>query len=357
MTEPESVPATMRVAHLVRHGGPDALELAEVPAPAPGAGEVLVRVGATALNNTDLWTREGSYGLPGDPEARAGWRGPLSFPRIQGADVAGVVVSAGPDVAPDRVGRRVLVDPALYDRDTEDANPIGLLGSERDGGYAEYVLVAAERAHDVADSPLGDAELACLPTAYGTALGMLERGGISAGETVVVTGASGGVGIALVQLAADRGARVLAATSAGKLDAVRAAGADEVLDRATTVWQQIGRLAPDGVDAVLDVVAGDGIAEGLATVRDGGRWVVAGAVGGYGLELDVRRLYLHNIALIGSSMHTPAHFRELVDVARRGSVRPIVAATYPLAEVHQAQAELATRRHVGKLVLAVEETE
>lgn len=346
-----TVPDTMLAARLRKHGGPDALELTEVPVPSPGDGEVLIRVGAAALNNTDLWTREGAYGLPGDADARAGWRGPITFPRIQGADVAGVVVAAGAAANSPPLGSRVLIDPAIYDGDGDAAHPVGLLGSERDGGYAEYVVVPAHRAHRIDDSPLSEVELACLPTAYGTALGMVERGGIRSADTVVVTGASGGVGLAAVQLAAARGARVVAVSSTGKLPAVREAGAQESVDRATNAWEQIAAAVPDGVDVVLDVVAGDGIAAGLASLRDGGRWVVAGALGGYAVGLDVRRLYLHNIALLGSSMHTPAHFRALLDIARQGRIRPVVAATYRLADVHRAQADLAERGHIGKLVL------
>lgn len=302
------LPDTMRAVHLLGHGGPEMLEQRTVPVPRPGAGQVLVEVAAVALNNTDLWTREGAYGLPGDPDARAGWRGPMSFPRIQGADITGRVVASGPDVEEHVSGRRILVDPAVYDGPGEHAQPVGLLGSELDGGYAEYVLVSADRVHDVEDSPLGDAQLACLPTAYGTALGMLERGRVRRGETVVVTGASGGVGLALVQLAAARGAHTVAVTSTAKVAAVRDAGAEQVVDRSGDVWDQIRHLVGDDVDAVLDVVAGPDLATGLTRVRDGCRWVVAGALGGHDLALDVRRLYLHNIALVGSSMHTPAHF-------------------------------------------------
>jgi NADPH:quinone reductase-like Zn-dependent oxidoreductase len=346
-----TLPDTMLAARLVRHGGLDALELVDVPVPSPVEGEVLVEVRAAALNNTDLWTREGAYGLPGHPDAKAGWRGPVDLPRIQGADVAGTVVATGGGVDADLAGARVLVDPAAYDSDRDDANPVALLGSERDGGYAQFVTVPAARAHRVDASPLSDVELASLPTAYGTALGMLERGGVRAGDTAVITGASGGVGLALVQLAAARGARVIAITSAGKIPAVRAAGADEVADRAENVWEQVSRAAPEGVDVVLDVVAGAGLTTGLPQLRDGGRWVVAGALAGYRIDLDIRRLYLRNIALIGSSMHTPAHFHALVDIARQGRVRPVVAATYGLIDVHQAQRDLATRAHIGKLVL------
>lgn len=345
------LPETMRAVRITRHGGPEVLELAEVPVPAPAAGEVLVRVSAVALNNTDLWTRQGAYGLPGDPTAPAGWRGPISFPRIQGADVAGTIAAVGDGVDAAPAGRRVVVDPALYDADSPDANPVGLMGSERDGGYAEYVTAAAERVHDVAGSPLTDQQLATLPTAYGTALGMIERGRVRAGETALVSGASGGVGIALVQLARARGAHVVAISSGDKIEPVRAAGAAAVLDRARDLGAQIRDAAPAGVDVALDVVAGELLGDGLPLLREGGRWVVAGALGGYRVDFDVRRLYLHNAQVIGSSMHTPAHFEQLVDTARRGAVDPLVAAEYPLDQAARAQDHLATRTHVGKIVL------
>jgi NADPH:quinone reductase-like Zn-dependent oxidoreductase len=343
--------ATMSAVRFARHGGPDVLETVQAPVPSPAAQDVLVRVNAVALNNTDLWTREGAYGLPGRPEALAGWRGPLDLPRIQGADVAGEVVAVGEDVDAGLVGRRVVVDPALYDGDGPDANPIGLMGSERDGGYAEYVTAPARQVHDMTGSPLTDDQLASLPTAYGTALGMIERGGLAPGETVLVTGASGGVGLAAVQLARARRAHVIAVSSGSKIDAVRQAGAHDVVDRGGDVVEQVRAAAPDGVDVVLDVVAGDFVGQGLPLLREGGRWVVAGALGGYDVAFDVRRLYLHNVRLVGSSMHTPAHFDLLMDLGRRGEIRPVVAQTYDLDEAAAAQEALARREHVGKLVL------
>ncbi|MFI2782020.1 zinc-binding dehydrogenase [Streptomyces sp. ALB3] len=342
---------TMRAVRITGHGGPEVLELTDVAVPLAQPGEVLVRVGAVALNNTDLWTREGAYGRPGDPEARSGWRGPVDFPRIQGADVAGRVVAVGAGVDGGLVGRRVVVDPAVYDTGGPDANPVGLMGSERDGGYAEYVTAPAEQVHDVTESPLTDDQLATLPTAYGTALGMIERGRLKAGETALVSGASGGVGIALIQIARARGARVLAISSGAKAGAVREAGAHEVLDRARDITGQIRAAAPEGIDVALDVVAGDLLSEGLPLLREGGRWVVAGALGGYGVTFDVRRLYLHNAQVIGSAMHTPTHFALLMDLARRGGIQPVIAATFPLDQAARAQEELARRVHVGKIVM------
>ncbi|MFB7899196.1 zinc-binding dehydrogenase [Streptomyces xiamenensis] len=341
----------MRAVRITRHGGPEVLEPTEVPVPAPREGEVLVRVGAVALNNTDLWTREGAYGRPDDPGALSGWRGPIDFPRIQGADVAGHVVAVGTGAPRDLVGRRVVLDPAIYDTEGPDANPVGLMGSERDGGYAEYVTAPVKRVHDVTESPLTDEQLATLPTAYGTALGMIERGRLREGDTALVSGASGGVGIALVQIARARGARVIAISSGTKIDAVREAGAHDVIDRAGDITAQLRAAAPQGIDVALDVVAGELVPEGLPLLREGGRWVIAGALGGYGVAFDVRRLYLHNAQVIGSAMHTPAHFDLLMDLARRAEVQPVIAASFTLEQAAQAQEELSRRGHVGKIVM------
>lgn len=347
------VPERMMAARIMRHGGPEVLEVTDVPVPSPGHGELLVHVRAVALNNTDLWTREGAYGLPGNPEALAGWRGPIEFPRIQGADVAGIVVAVGDGVEGRLLGSRVVIDPAIYDGDGSAAHPVGLMGSERDGGYAQYVTAPVARVHDVSESPLTDAQLAALPTAYGTAVGMLERGGVGAGHTVLVTGASGGVGLALVQLARARDAQVVAVTSASKLAAVRQAGAHTVLDRARDLLAEVRTAAPEGIDVALDVVAGSLLGSGLALLTEGGRWVVAGALGGYEVGFDVRRLYLHNAVVVGSSMHTPAHFELLMQVARRGDVKPVISQVFGLHQVRDAQEELGRRRHVGKLVIAM----
>lgn len=346
-----SMPETMRAVRITEHGGPEVLEPVEVAVPAPQAGEVLVEVSAVALNNTDLWTRAGAYGRPEDPDALSGWRGPIDFPRIQGADVAGQIVAVGAGVDGGLVGRRVVIDPAIYDAEGPNANPVGLMGSERDGGYAEYVTAPVERAHDATESPLTDDQLATLPIAYGTALGMIERGRLCQGETVLVSGASGGVGLALVQIARARGARVIAISSGSKIESVREAGAHDVVDRAQDIAPQVRAAAPEGIDVALDVVAGDLIRDGLPLLREGGRWVIAGALGGYDVGFDVRRLYLHNAQVIGSAMHTPAHFALLMDLARRADFQPVIAATFPLDQAAQAQEELARRDHVGKIVL------
>ena len=350
----------MLAAVLTGHGGPERLEVRDdVPVPHPARGEVLVEVTAAAVNNTDLWTREGAYGRADDPQAVAGWRGvPLDVPRIQGGDVVGVVTAVGDEVDAHIVGRRVLIDPTRYDDgdggtdDTAEPTLQAVLGSEQDGGFAEYVVIAAEQAHDVTDSPLTDEQLACLPIAYGTATGMLERAEVRAEETVVVTGASGGVGLALVQLAHARGARVIALTSADHAAAVRDAGASQVVVRdAGSVPGRVRDAAAAPIAVVADVVGGWVFEQLFPLLATGGRWVTCGAIAGPLVSLDLRQLYLHRRRLIGSTMHTPAQFRRLVDDARHGRIDPLVARTYPLTEIHAAQADFAAGSQVGKLVL------
>ncbi|MEO6570990.1 MAG: zinc-binding dehydrogenase, partial [Ilumatobacteraceae bacterium] len=310
---------TMTAAVTVGHGGPDLVQVRiDWPRPRPGRGEALVRVTAAAVNNTDIWSREGRYGTAADPHAVVGWKGvALTFPLVQGIDITGAVVEVGPGVDGSWIGRRVIVDPAA---EYEGGFPSLIVGSELDGGFAQYHRCTERQLHDVTASPLTDAELACLPTAYGTALGMIERAACAAGERVLVTGASGGVGMAALQLLVDRGCRVIARTSAAHRDLIASLGAVEVSVRDV---DDLADIAP--VDAVVDVVGGDEFGGLLDRLRDGGRLVTAGAIAGPVVGLDIRRLYLHQRTIIGSTMHTPDHFRRLAVVARDGGIRPIVA--------------------------------
>ena len=336
---------TMTAAVTMGHGGPEQIVVrVDWPCPELGPGQALVRVTAAAVNNTDIWSRLGAYGTSADPDAIVGWKGvPLDFPRIQGLDVAGVVTDVGADIDQSWISRRVIVDPATeYDGDY----PTHIVGSEVDGGFAEYHVCAERQLHDVTGSPLTDAQLSCLPTAYGTALGMLNRAACSAGERVLVTGASGGVGMAAVQLLLARGCEVIARTSASKRELVAELGVSEVSVRGV---DDVSLLRP--VDAVVDVVGGDEFGLTIDRLRDGGRIVTAGAIAGPVVAFDIRRLYLHQRTLIGSTMHTPADFAELAAIAVAGSVEPLVAAAYPLTEIAAAQARFLSKDFVGKLVL------
>ncbi|MBQ6640358.1 MAG: alcohol dehydrogenase family protein [Saccharopolyspora sp.] len=339
----------MRAVQLTGFGGPERLDYREdLPEPEPSAHEVRIRVGATGINNTDVWTREGAYGSSDDPSATAGWRRePLEFPRVQGADVAGRIDRVGPGVGEERIGERVLVDPMLYTGGERELVDTEYLGSERDGGFAELVTVPAGNAHPI-DSELGDAELATFPTAYATAMRMLERARVRAGETVLVTGASGGVGSALIQLGALRGARVVAVTTAAKAERAAKLGAEAVLDRADLAVE-LERTGP--VDVVADVVAGPAFSPLLRSLAPLGRYVVAGGIAGPLVETDLRTIYLRQVELVGSSFGTHEDFARVVRHIAAGELRPLLAGTYPLHRLREAQQDFKAKDFFGKLVV------
>lgn len=191
----------------------------------------------------------------------------------------------------DLVGRRVLIDPTRYADDGDEPALTAVLGSEQDGGFTQYLVVSADRAHDVTDSPLSEAQLACLPIAYGTATGMLERAELRSDETVLITGASGGVGLALVQLARARGARVIALTTEVNSAAVRAAGATRTVSRDDPARADGALDAAGGrIDVVADVVGGWGVRAAVPPAGHGRPMVTCGAVAGPVVDLDLRTL-------------------------------------------------------------------
>jgi len=343
---------TLKAVVLNGHGGPEKLEYRDVPDPVPAACEVLIRVGAAGLNNTDIWTREGAYGAEGDASAVQGWRRePLVFPRIQGADICGRIVAVGAGVLESRVSERVLVDNALYGEGEAGLLSAGLIGSERDGGFAELVSVPAANAHAI-DADLSDAELASFPTAYVTAERMLNRARVAESDTVLVTGASGGVGTGLVQLAKIRGASVIAIVGEGKEEAVRSLGADAVVVRREGLIPAVERvLGKRPLDVAADVVGGQQVGTLLELLRPGGRYVVAGAIAGPLATLDLRTIYLKQLDVLGSTMGDRHEFDALVRHIESRRLRPLVWATYPLSELARAQEDLVRKNHVGKLVV------
>ncbi|MCI2419907.1 alcohol dehydrogenase family protein [Saccharopolyspora sp. K220] len=344
----------MRAVLLTGFGGPEKLEYREdVPEPQAGPGEVRIRIAATAINNTDIWTREGAYGSPEDPTASAGWRRePLEFPRIQGADVVGRIDRVGADVPESRLGERVIVDPMLYSGGERELVDTAYLGSERDGGFAEFTTVPAQNAHPI-DSALTDAELATFPTAYTTAMRMLNRAGVRDGETVVVTGASGGVGSALIQLATLRGARAVAVTAGAKRERALELGAYATVDRSSDDLNSAVRATVGAVDVVADVVAGPNFPALLRMVGPLGRYVVAGGIAGPLVETDLRTVYLRQLQLIGSSFGTHEDFALLRQHIARGELTPLLAETYPLHELPEAQKAFGAKDFFGKIVITL----
>lgn len=349
-----TIPTYMSGVQLMGHGGPEVLEWSDdIPVPTPGEGEVLVRILAAGVNNTDINTRVGWYArevtgatdsATGDGVESGGWGGALTFPRIQGGDLCAIVVALGAGVTSTEIGRRVtcplnLPRPSL-------TNPVGLrvLGSEIDGAFAQYCLLQADDLCDVTRSPLSDAQIAAIPCAYGTAEGMLTRAGVLSGQNVVITGASGGVGLAAVELAALRGARVTGITAAAKADAVRAAGATTTLDRGA-------QLPSDSFDVAIDVVGGAGFAGLITATRPGGHIAVAGAIAGPIVDIDLRDLYLRDITLHGCTYQSPDIFARLVALINAGRLNPLVSRTYPLAQIATAQSDFSSKTLPGKLVL------
>ncbi|WP_255152331.1 zinc-binding dehydrogenase [Halorarius halobius] len=340
---------TMAAVLLTEHGDVDALDYrTDVPVPEPAPNELLVDVAACGLNNTDVWTREAAYD-GGD----GGWSGDVQFPLVQGADVCGTVVEVGDRVDAERLGDRVVVDPALPgdgDDEFRALSDAAFLGSERDGGFAEYVTVPAANAHRV-ESDRTDAELAAVPTAYATAERMLNRGGVATGDTLLVTGASGGVGTGLVQLARRRDATVVAVTSSPHADGVRELGADHVVRRDEEPVVDGVESRVGAVDAVADVVGGDLFRPLLERLRPGGRHVVAGAVAGPVVDIDLRPLYLEHRSVVGSSMWTRSEFRDVLGYVETGALDPVLAETFDLAELPAAQRRFTDGEFLGKLVV------
>ncbi len=353
----------MSAVLLTGHGGFDKLEYrTDVPVPKLSKGEVLIKVGAAGINNTDINTRIGWYsksvttdtgeaaadGLETAEEEDASWSGvPLSFPRIQGADCCGRIVSVSEGVDEKRIGERVIVRNML--RTYVDYRPFECwtLGSECDGAFAQYTKAPAGEAYAIT-TDWTDAELASIPCAYSTAENMIHKAGLTSGEKVLVTGASGGVGSAAVQLAKRRGAHVIALAGASKMDRVQSIGADRVIARGDSLVTSLGH---ESVHVVADLTAGRQWPNLLDVLRRGGRYAVAGAIAGPIVELDVRTLYLKDLSFFGCTFQEDIVFQNLIHYIENGEIRPVVDKVYPLKDIVTAQKDFLGKNFMGKLVL------
>lgn len=346
-----TLPTTMKGVLLTGHGGPEMLEYRQdIPVPTPQENEVLIRVSAAGVNNTDINTRIGWYSKGDNDSEDASWSGnALVLPRIQGADVCGEIVAVGSMVDEGRIGERVLIEPCLSDVNGETINPPWYFGSECDGGFAEYTVVSAKHAYQLS-TDLTDVELASFPCSYSTAENMLTRSRVAKGDRVLISGASGGVGSAAIQLAKARGASVIAITSPNKNEQVLELGADEVVPRNANLVEALGN---NSVDVVIDLVAGDQWPQFLEVLRPKGRYAVSGAIAGAMVELDVRTLYLKDLSFFGCTVLEPEVFGNLVHHIEQGNIKPLVAQTFPLEDINQAQAAFQEKGHVGKMVLTV----
>jgi NADPH:quinone reductase-like Zn-dependent oxidoreductase len=345
----------MSGVYLTRHGGPGALEWRDdIPVPLPDAGQVLVKVLAAGVNNTDINTRVGWYSSDvsgatedvienADIEA-GGWGGAIGFPRIQGGDICGAVVAIGEGATSVELGARVTSQINIPRPTPENPFAYVALGSELDGAFAEYCLLQEDEIFNVSASPLSNEEIAAIPCGFGTAYNLLSRSGVREGQRVLVTGASGVVGLAAVQLAALRGARVTGIAADEKSVVVREAGAVEVLPRSAA-------LPTQRFDAVIDVVAGKVWPDLIRALKPGGHYAVSGAIAGPIVEADLREIYLTDITIHGCSFMSREVFSGLVDLVIEGRVKPSIAKTYPMRDIAQAQADFQSKRSAGKLIL------
>lgn len=363
------IPETMRAVVLIGHGGLEQLVLhSDWPVPKPSDDQVLINVHACGMNNTDVNTRSGWYSkavseaTTGDAytdvsEEDPTWGGaPITFPRIQGADVCGTVVSVGANGDAALVGKRVITDNWLRDwNNPDDKYATGYYGSECDGGFAEYAVIDHRNVGAV-ESTMTDAELATFSCSYTTAEGMLSRANVGADDIVLVAGASGGVGSALIQLAKRRGATVVGLASEPKHDALKVFGADALLPRAPenlskTLKDVIGH---ETVSVVADIVGGDGFSSLIDVLERGGRYTCSGAIAGPIVELDLRTFYLRDLTFTGSTVVEPHIFKDLVGYIERSEIKPALAGMYALEDFHAGQQAFIDKTHAGNIVVTMD---
>lgn len=369
MTSENQTPATMAAVQLLGHGGVDQLHYStEVPVPQPSQGDVLVQVTATAKNNTDRKAREGLYPTKdkGDVTSfQMGGEATLTFPRIQGADIVGRVVAVGEGVSESRIGERGLLDFNLYPDERRDINLTpDYYGHGADGGFAEYVALPSDQFHRVDNAELADAELASMGMcSYQTAYHMLTVAGVAAGERVLVSGASGGVGTALIQLCRIIGAIPYALSQQDKAGALLALGAEAVLDRSdmSQFTEQVKAVTGGKpIDAVMDLVGGamtdafiDTMIFDMKHRSTYPRLSIAGASGGNLSEIMWTRVYLYQVQIFGVSHGTREEAEQLIAWIREGTLKPVLHAAFPLSHLREAEEYFVHRgsNYLGKIVI------
>ena len=345
------IPKTMKAIILKANGDYEQLQYVEdYNVPTPKENEVLIQIKAAAINNTDINTRIGWYSKNDNNADDASWTGEsLTFPKIQGADVCGYIVEVGKNIDSSRIGERVLLEPSLQNINGKQLENPWYLGSECDGGFAQYTVVSNEHAYKI-NSTYTDIELASFPCSYSTAENLLTRANVNQNDVVLISGASGGVGSAAIQLAKARGAKVIAITSPSKFDEIKSLGASQVISRHDDIVEVLGKRS---INVVIDLVAGEAWGKFLEVLKPKGRYAVSGAIAGPIVELDIRTLYLKDLSFFGCTVLEAEVFGNLIKRIENKDIKPLVAKIYPLENIVDAQKEFLKKKHIGKIVFSI----
>lgn len=340
----------MKAAVFWQHGGPEVVEIADVPRPEADAGQIIIAVRAAALNHLDLWARRGLPGLE------------LPFPHIGGSDIAGVVQELGDGVAGPTPGTRVLVNPSLWcgrcdwclQGEESLCTSYKIIGEHVRGGFAEFAAVPAANVHPIPDD-ISFEEASAVPLVYQTAWrGLVSRGRLAAGESVLVTGASGGTSTAAIQIAKHLGATVFAVTAGPEKAArVRELGADHVIDRLESDFSKEIWKATDkrGIDLAFDSVGEAVWPELLRSLARGGRLVTYGATTGPAGQVEIRLTFWKQLQIIGTTMSSASEFDTVMSLVFERKLKPVIDVVWPLEDAHEAHRRLEAGEQFGKIVL------
>jgi len=343
----------MKAVVFNQHGGPEVLQYVDVPDPRPGPGEVLIEVKATSINHIDIFLRRGMPGIK------------VPLPKIVGSDAAGIIRELGRDVSGLMPGQRVTINPGITCGHCEFCSAgfgsqcvsWAMVGENRDGAYAEFVVVPAHIVLPIPDH-ISFEEAAAAPLVFLTAWSMMVgKGNIRPGEDVLILGAGAGVGTAAIQIAKLVGCRVFAtASNAEKLQRAKELGADFLINYTTEEFDKAIRELTNkrGVDIVVDYIGADTWVRSLRSARRGGRVLTCGATTGFAPQTDLRHIFFRQVQVLGSTMGSHREFLDVMKCVFRGQLKPVIDRVLPLPEARKGHELIEQRAVFGKIVLTNE---
>ena len=340
----------MKAVVFNQHGGPEVLQYVDVPDPRPGPCEVLIEVKATSINHIDIFLRRGMPGIK------------VPLPKIVGSDAAGIIRELGRDVSGLMPGQRVTINPGITCGHCEFCSAgfgsqcvsWAMVGENRDGAYAEFVVVPAHIVLPIPDH-ISFEEAAAAPLVFLTAWSMMVgKGNIRPGEDVLILGAGAGVGTAAIRIAKLVGCRVFAtASNAEKLQRAKELGADFLINYTTEEFDKAIRELTNkrGVDIVVDYIGADTWVRSLRSARRGGRVLTCGATTGFAPQTDLRHIFFRQVQVLGSTMGSHREFLDVMKCVFRGQLKPVIDRVLPLPEARKGHELIEQRAVFGKIVL------